>query len=359
MKKIVRSGVIAGLAFLLMSTAAYSWNFATHAYIAGKIGKWLPFANYNEMYGSMAPDLFNFEFSLMGDPLLRGYTHGIPPDAAHYSPPSAPSNDFMLVWNLAGWGLKKSAAFGYISHNDAWGADFVAHWRAFPTPDPTPPTPIPFPLYEPEGHTWQPPGYVIYLSGALDVVLAFYDVWDLMGLTDDYDTRLMFCHNIVEYAGDLVLKRRVPFIGKQLVLASALRTPAFADLLKAAYPDGFDPLVDAGEPEYRKMIAQYGLILLTPEQTAIGLLSEQLADLAIKYLAFQLGITPEQFEAANPGIRQQLTEFGVLALGAAIQVCESPSSFGLTGMPSYMDELHMVTIPWVKAQLFAHGVTYW
>ena len=354
MKKTIISGLAVGLALLMVSTAAYSWNFATHAYIANKIGKWLPLANYNEMYGAMAPDMFNFEFSLMDNSWLSGYTHGIPPDAAGYFPGPAPSNDFMQVWNLADWGLKKSASYGYISHNDAWGADFVAHWRAFPTSDPAPPDPIPFPLDGRPGSTLQPPGYVIYLAGVLDAGLEMYDVWELMGLETDYETRLMFCHNIIEYAGDLVLKRREPLIGKQLVLASVFRTPAFKNLLKAAYPDVYDPLVDAAEPEYRKMIAQYGLILLTPEQTAIGLLAEQLADLAVAYFLY-LGFPPEMVEPMRP----QLVEFGVLALGAATEICESPASFGLSGMPSYMDELNMVTIPWVKMQLFAHGVIYW
>ncbi len=352
MKRTILSVFAIALSLILASTAAYSWNFATHAYIAGKIGRWLPLANANEMYGSMIPDLFNFEFSLMSDSVLRGYTHGIPYDASIYYPYPAASDDFMHVWYLAGWGLKRSVAYGYVSHNDAWGADFVAHWRAFPSAGPTPPS-ISFPIDGRPGSIPQPPGYVIYLSGALDAGLEMYGVWSLMDLESDFATRLTFCHNIIEYAGDLVLKRRVPLIGKQLVLASALRTPAVANLLKAAYPNGYDPMVDAAEPEYRRLIAQYGLILLTPENTAIGLLAEQMADLAISYFIF-LGFPPEAVELMRP----QLVEFGVLGLGAAIQICESPSSFGLAGIPAYMDELKTVTIPWVKAQLFVRGVVY-
>jgi hypothetical protein len=353
MRKTIFSGLTVGLAILFVTTTAYPWNYATHAYIAGKIGKALPLANFNEMYGAMAPDLFNFEFSLMTDLALRRFTHGIPPDAAYYFPYPAPNQDFMQVWNLAGWGLKRSTAYGYISHNDAWGDDFVAHWRAFPTADPTPPTPIPFPIYMPEGYSLQPPGYVICLAATLDAGLAIEGIWTAMGFETDYATRLMFCHNIIEYAGDLALKRHDPLIGRNLILACALRTPEFRSLLKAAFPNAYDSMIDAGEPEYRKMLMQYGLILLMPEQRAINMLAEQLADLAIDYLIF-LGFPPEMVEPMKP----QLVEFGIGALTASIDICEHADSYLGDSFPSYMQELNQVAIPWVKAQLLAHGVFY-
>jgi len=78
------------LASIFIASTAYSWNYATHAFIAGKIGKNLPVHNFNEMYGLMAPDILNFEFSLMNDSVLRGYTHGIPADAAAYYPFPSP-----------------------------------------------------------------------------------------------------------------------------------------------------------------------------------------------------------------------------------------------------------------------------
>jgi len=348
MKKNVISGLVAALALLFITSTAYPWNFATHAYIAGKIGKVLPLANFNEMYGAMAPDVFNFEFSLMDDYMLRGYTHGMPPDAVYYPPYLGADHNFMNVWYSANWGLKKSAALGFISHNDAWAADFVAHWRAFPTADPTP---IPFPIYAPPDCILQPPGYVIYLAAALDAGLALEGVWTTMGLDTDYATRLMFCHNIIEYAGDLVLKRVDPLIGQKIILACVLRTPAFANLLKDGFGHLYDPLVVAGEPAYRKFLIQYGLILLMPEKTAIEMLANQLADLAIDYFEFlNPGYPPGSFD----GLKPQLVEFGKGSLAAAIEICEAPPF----GLPSYMQELNMVAVPWVKAQLLAHGVTY-
>ncbi len=341
-KKIVSaSAILLALAFL--SSSAYSWNFATHAYIANKIGKILPLGNYNEMYGAMAPDLFNFEFSLMADPTLyamvRGFTHGIPGTV-----PEKNNENFLSVWYQANWGLKKAAAFGYVSHNDVWGADFVAHWQANPF---VTQGNIPFPADKPLGFTMQPPGYVILLSVQLDLALNFQGVWRAMGLQDDYDTRLMFCHNIIEYAGDLIVKRADPLIGKKVLLAAALRTPEFANLLKAAFPLVCTPMIDAAEPKYREFIMQYGLILLLPEETAIAIMADQLADLAIDYFDF---LHPEAPPGSFDSWKPQLVEFGKAAITGAVEICV---------IANYMDEINLLAIPFVKGQMVAHGVLYW
>jgi hypothetical protein len=350
------------MALSVISTSAYSWNFATHAYIAEKIGKRLLLANANEMYGTMSPDLFNFNFALMSDNTLRAYTHGIPPEALLYPPYLSPNENFMEVWYKANWGLKKNLAFGYVSHNDAWGFDYVAHWQAFPPPNPPAP-PVPFPLDMPDGYSLQPPGYIIYLAAALDYGLASGpqgNVWEILNLQDDYASRLMFCHNIVEYAGDLVLKKSDPFIGKKLITAAALRTPEFTKLLKAAIPNLFSPetgmyyhdLINATEPEYRKMIAQYGLILMMPQKIAIALLADQLATLAIDYFEFMNPWAPPgSFDPLKP----QLVEFAKGALTAAIGICEQPP---FPGFPSYMQEINLIGLPWVLKQLALHGVIY-
>ncbi len=328
MKKTLRSGFACLLALVFVSSGAYAWNFATHAYIAGKLGKLLPLANANEMYGIMLPDLFNLDFSLMGDTTLRGYTHGIP----------GVSENFMQVWYNANWGLKKNIAWGFVAHNDVWGMDFVAHWQANPfSPGPD----IPFPLGVPDP-TSQPPGYIIKLAQFLDNGLAtnpMGNVWQLLGIEDNYPIRLELCHNLIEYAGDFIIKRADPMIGQKLIGAALLRTPQVTSLLKAAFPPEYAPLIDAAEPEYRKMLIQYGLILMTPEQTAINLLSEQLADLAIAYLG-------SDYEA----YRSVLVEFGKSALAASVQICQDAG---------YMDEINLMTLPYVKQQLLLHGIFYW
>jgi hypothetical protein len=351
MKKRIVLGLSLGLASIFIASTAYSWNYATHAFIASKIGKNLPVHNFNEMYGLMAPDILNFEFSLMNDSVLRGYTHGIPADAAGYYPFPSPNENFMSVWDASYRSVLKSAAFGFVAHNDAWGADFVAHWRALPTEDPTP---IPFPIYAPPGFLPQPPGYIIYLAAALDFGLQLENAWAAMGLESDYATRLMFCHNIIEYAGDLVIKRADPLIGRKLVWACHLRSPQFEKLLEKAFPDVYDPLVAAAEPAYRDMLTQYGLVLLAPEETAIEMIADQLADLAVDYLIF-IGMPPEMVEPMRP----QLVEFGILTLTLSIDICENADDYLGEGFPTYMQELNEVAVPWVGAQLAAHGIIYW
>ena len=54
-----------GLVFLMVgffSSEAFSWGFATHAYIADHLGNTKKSQNGNEIYGSVAPDTFNYLF---------------------------------------------------------------------------------------------------------------------------------------------------------------------------------------------------------------------------------------------------------------------------------------------------------
>jgi hypothetical protein len=92
-----------------------------------------------------------------------------------------------------------------------------------------------------------------------------------------------------------------------------------------------------------------------PEQTAIALLADQLATLAIDYLQFINPLAPPgYFDSWKP----QLVEFGKGALAASIDICERTDAYLGEDFPSYMQELNQVAIPWVKAQLLAHGVFY-
>jgi hypothetical protein len=113
MKKALALGILS-LAFLLFSSSmAFSWGSATHAYIASRIGKILPLMNANEMYGCMAPDIFNYVFTFNPDQMeaIRYYTHGTP---GH--------EGFMNAWRKASWwSYQKSLAYGFVAHNDVWG----------------------------------------------------------------------------------------------------------------------------------------------------------------------------------------------------------------------------------------------
>lgn len=332
MKKTIISGFALGLTLLFVTMTAYPWNYATHAYIAAKIGKKLPLPNANEMYGCMSPDIFNLEFNLLDDMLLRAFTHGIPKD----DPINAPSQAFMRVWWKANTPFQKFLAFGYLAHNDAWGADYVAHWKAIPCP---PPFEAPY--------QDQPPGYIIALAVEMDKILEAQGVWyglQQAGIPLGIPERMMFCHNIVEYAGDIIIKRAVPLIGQKIIDACLLRSPEFPRLLKKAYPAQYRPLIEPAEETFRQQMIQYGGLLLLPESTAIQFISQQLAGFAIDYLAFLFGVDPLKFEPYRPTL--ELIANG--AMNAGVQLCEAFH---------YLDEVK-VTALYVQCKFMRHQVYY-
>ena len=51
--------------FVMIPSAAFSWNQATHAYISERLGAQMGHDNLSEMWGSVGPDLFNFIFTPM------------------------------------------------------------------------------------------------------------------------------------------------------------------------------------------------------------------------------------------------------------------------------------------------------
>jgi hypothetical protein len=70
----------------------------------------------NEMWGGVAPDLFIFIFDPAVCPdWITDQTHG------------TSSDTFMKVWNAAGTNAEDALAYGFVSHNEDWGADHIAH----------------------------------------------------------------------------------------------------------------------------------------------------------------------------------------------------------------------------------------
>jgi hypothetical protein len=65
----------------------------------------------HEIYGGMAPNIFNYMFDSPHLQDLYAATH----------------NQFMKVGNAAKLNTGKALAYGFVSHNDEWGADFTAH----------------------------------------------------------------------------------------------------------------------------------------------------------------------------------------------------------------------------------------
>ena len=115
-KKAVMTFGLICLLLAMIPTIVFSWGDATHIYISDRLKARVGYENRNEMWGSLGPDIFNFVFDPALCPTwLADQTHGSTPDS------------FMKVWNAAGTTAEKALAYGFVSHNEAWGADFTAH----------------------------------------------------------------------------------------------------------------------------------------------------------------------------------------------------------------------------------------
>lgn len=282
-----------------LASSAYPWGYATHAYIANLLNKKVGQRNLNEIYGAMAPDMFNLRFDLpvYGEGGLYSWTH----------------YGYDKVWAQKETGMSKGLGYGFVSHNDWWGADSTAHhWG--------------------RTHGMQE-GYVIAKAiqlGETDPALA--------GLVGP-DLALELQHVFVEYAGDILTKRLDPTIGEKITAAALGRSSEFPWLLVAAYAEDFAPILyplDAtqviliAEAEFSYSMAAYGQILMLDEDTARTVISEYLAQFAEQYLAangVELPVEPEEL----PGIINYYLD---LAMG----ICEADYPVEIAATVDYVDE---------------------
>lgn len=316
MKKIFVSICLIFFALVLFSSQAYPWGSLTHAYIADHIGKKWGLKNVNEIYGAMVPDLFNYVFGLDPtlDNYLRGYTHGIP--AANGNPAV---ESFMDVWYSARWwGYEKALAYGFISHNDVWAADFTAHGSAC--------------LYPGQG-------YIIKKAEILNGPLVAY--LSSMGIDIPPEIAMELSHNLVEGAGDIVIRRYDACLGQKVIASSLFRSPACPDLLVRAIGEYYRDMVTNAEKEFRKMMILYGVAFLPQSEYEIVLtLSQQMAELGKAYLA-SLGIV-------LPISDEELLELVVYFMNQAILLIEG----------DYMAEIG-ATISKIKIQFWSRWIFYW
>ncbi len=304
-----------GLFFLVMgffSSEAFPWGFATHAYIDDHLGKTKKFQNADEIYGGVAPDTFNYLFA---HPDYLGFLS----DQTHA--------EFTKLWNASNKGLGKSLAYGFVSHNDVWGADYTAHHS---------------------GLTFgQDVGYVIAKAILLSEILKQVPEYAALNLPDEIT--LEISHELVEDGVDLLVKGIDPSIGQKLSSSALSRTPNFPVLLVKAYAKDFSQFAGinyrdasksmiAGEKEFRQRIVFYGQALMQEEATAIQLISEGTAEVAAIFLE-AYGITPPPNEEIVP-----LIEF---AIGQSITLCADDFSDEITATITYVDQ-----------QMRAHGIIY-
>ncbi len=315
----------AGLLFLVLNLAivtyGFSWGSATHAFIMKRVGPLYLALNFQEMYGAMAPDLFNYNFTLYNDPLLIALTHGQPGNEG-----------FMAVWQKAG-PMVKPLAFGFVSHNDVWGADYTAHHQSQTL---TPPADFPsIPGVD--------PGYVIIKALALNADPVMDRMFEAIGLKNSvpehFRLRLEMCHNLVESAGDLIIKKVDPGIGSQIITSVVLRNQNFPELLSRALdnPDYNQAIVE-NELRFRRAMIQYGAILILPELHAVKAMSEEMARLGVEFLKQLAGMEVSLEQA------QKISEYGIKK---SLQLCAS----------DYMNEIRK-TIELVRTELRNRNIRY-
>jgi len=287
---------------LLCGGALFPWGSVTHLYIDEQLVKKAGGLKFNACYGSMAPDAVNYLFS---SPYLEDMYV-----ATHYQ--------FAPLWNEARSRVDLALAFGFITHNDAWGADYTAHHA---------------------GITYgAADGYVVAKAKEL---LAMAPLPPELPLSEAQAMTLY--HEFVETAINVLMKRVDPQIGLKVVESAMRRNPRFPYLMAKAYRQGFAPYfggeleaekaIFAMEGEFRKIMVLLGQALSLDEDTAVQLLSGQMADMAEAFLGGPLPI-PREDAAALIG---QL-------IAAAMELCSA----------DYFQEIQ-ATVSQVDAQMAAYG----
>jgi len=299
------------IAAIAYSSPAFPWGSATHSHIDGQLGKKSIF-DLQERYGGMGMDTFNFMF---GNPTVASYLY------------SQTHSQFMELWDLARLPTGQALAYGFVSHNDLWGADMTAHHN---------------------GLTFgQSKGYVIAKAEILKEILQADPSFAALQLPDP--VAMEIAHNFVEYGTDILLKRIEPRIGEQIILSALVRSPEFPLLLVKAYADGLASTagisrreaaqrITTTEMEFRKTIIAYGQALAADEATALQLLSEQMAGLASAFLAAYGIVLPEGVDLVP------LLKNGIQG---AMLLCADD-------FPGELDATQKV----VYLQLKAHNITY-
>lgn len=269
---------------LLIPASVFAWGYATHVYFADHLGKSWGYWNLQEMYGAMAPDMFNAIFGTPYYDYLRSQTH----------------EQFHKVASHAKTTGLKAFAYGFTSHNDIWGADFTAHH---------------------DGRTTPGLGYVSVQLEALKP--AFQDSIEQILLDNQIDPEQAkalaieyapaVAHVATELAVDILIKRNeATSIGKKMVQAAQLRSPLVPGLLVAAYASDFaqefnlnivaaSSIVIGAEKAFQEFTTFYGHVFTKKEPEIIRLISDYSANLAELFLKTvkKLEISVPSSRAAN------------------------------------------------------------
>ncbi len=330
----MKNKLILGLVMtIILSTSVFAWGSATHLYITEKLGNKEDVLDQQEMYGATLIDVFNFMFGVPYQPYLSAETH----------------YGFMKLVDAAE-PEEAALAYGFVSHNGAWGADHTAHIDALTI----------------EGSE----GYVIIKSEELVPLLvptineSIRALLVANGIFPPYPPYLEqiiqetvvelssgLAHIGVESAVDyLVSQNEDPKVGYRMLTSAQERGSFVPLLLSEAYAGGL--AVEAGisievasgiiittESEFQAQMISYGTALT--QENAIELLAEQGAVLAITMLEGEYGIEVP----SDPEIFALVKDLMAFTLFKAIEVVED----------DYSEELE-ATQKYVKQQLNEHKV---
>lgn len=281
------SAVLGFMVLLLWALPAYPWGWAAHTWVIDHAGEKPPIINLQEIYGSIAVDSFNY--LILADPSLAP-VQDILFREAHYQP--------LPLWENASPALKP-LAYGFVSHNEAWGEDWTAHIQNLTL----------------GGHE----GYVIVkareLSGELSTAL--------QGAVAASDL-LTVSHELIEYGIDLLVRQDMDHhVGRKLAKAAMQRDPAFPGLLATTFGPALGPLgitldqatglITGAEAVFRQNMVIYGMILATQNEA-------QLMDFLVQFLLPQA----QAYFAANNITLPPEVDLGQIirfAIGRSMELC--------------------------------------
>ncbi|MEW6381139.1 MAG: hypothetical protein AB1611_16240 [bacterium] len=258
----------------------FAWGPATHTYIMRKLDRGFGIANSQKLYGAIAPDIFSYIYRVPNRRYLE--------EQMHY--------EFMGVWDEAEGKNEKAFALGFISHNDVWGADYVA--RHVPDYESMKAQQLIDRILKEN-----PSHYSADVKGVLNALLAL-----------GYGHAEELCRIAVEYSVDLLIKRyNDPEIGARIALSSTLRDSSIPSLLAGVYGRDEDEkkVIIQGEAAFQKIMASYGKDLLQDEKSAIKAVAGHIAAIAPQALCIEL---PE---------KEKLVKIGVELINGGMAVCKS------------------------------------
>jgi hypothetical protein len=229
MRKWIR-GSLVFLLILAVAMPALAWGTAAHVAIGLGVAqaRHLNLSNryllLQALYGTTAPD-----FALVAREPLKSALF----EATHEDP------GYLEVPGLANplSPIERAFAFGWLTHNQVWGADLYAHLLD--------------PLLEPPA----PPGYVVERAIALRAL-------------GSGAISAQAAHDYIEAAVDLLLDQQPPNLGLPTLLrmAAYYRDPRIPRLLARAYGDvaGGPAKIIALESAFRSYAAGYARVLALP-----------------------------------------------------------------------------------------------